>query len=121
AQTPPPPVRTRPSGKRVALEWYWRTRLAPDRTVHFSVAGSHRSAANTGLARSTLALFARLSPPVARTLPSARIVRLCWRRPTDMEAVGPAEVLLPLTSTSTAVLVGTWVWPPSAMSPPPAT
>src|SRR4029450_7800670 len=107
AQTPPPPVSTRPSGSSVALEWYSRTRLALERTVHVPVDGSHSSAANTGLSRSTFALTDRLIPPVASTLPSARTVRLCWRRPTDMDAVGATPVVPPLTSTTTAVLVGT--------------
>src|SRR4051812_18845394 len=87
AQTPPPPVSTRPSGSSVALEWYCRTRLALDKTVQVFVAGSHRSAAYTGLVRSTFALVALLIPPVASTLPSAKIVRLCCRRPTDIEVV----------------------------------
>src|SRR5512133_2479151 len=121
AQTPPPPVSTRPSASRAALEWYWRTRLALDKTVHAPVDGSHRSAANTGFTRSTFALVARLIPPVASTLPSARMVRLAWRRPTDMDAVELTLVVPLLTFTRTAVLVGTWVCPPSVISPPPAT
>src|SRR6478752_9057690 len=104
AQTPPPPVSTRPSGSKVALEWYCRTRLALDSTVQFPVFGSHRSAANTGLLRSAFALVALLIPPVASTLPSARMVRLCCRRPTDIELVWVTVVLgvvvlVPLTST----------------------
>jgi hypothetical protein len=57
---PAPPVSTRPSGSSVALEWYWRTRLALDKTVQVSVAGSHRSAADTGLSRSVSSSIERL-------------------------------------------------------------
>src|SRR4029453_12283078 len=121
AQTPPPPVSTRPSGSSVALEWYSRTRLALDNTVQVPVDGFQRSAANTGLLRSTVDVVARLIPPVASTLPSARMVRLRCRRPTDIEAVELTAVPLPLTLTAMAVLVGTLLWPPSVMLPPPAT
>src|SRR5829696_2860633 len=112
AQTPPPPVSTRPSGSSVALEWYWRTRLALANTVHVLVDGSHRSAAKTGSLRSTFGSVERLIPPVASTLPSARMVRLCCRRPTDIDAVELTVVIgapsvPPRTSTMTAVLVGT--------------
>src|SRR3954471_16327049 len=103
-QIPPPPVRTRPSGNSAALEWYCRTRLALARTVQAPVAGFHRSAANTGLSRSTSPSTERLSPPVARTLPSASTVRLCWRRPTDIDDVA-VTLVAPLTSTTTAVFV----------------
>jgi hypothetical protein len=53
----------------VALEWYSRTRLALDNTVQVPVDGFQRSAANTGLLRSTVEVVARLIPPVASTLP----------------------------------------------------
>src|SRR5215203_4194870 len=119
-QIPPPPVSTRPSGSSVAVEWYSRTRLALESTVQVPVAGFHRSAAKTGWTRSTSPSTELLCPPVASTLPSARTVRLCWRRPTDIDVV---ELTLEplLTSTTTAVFVGTLVWPPSLMLPPPET
>src|SRR4051812_32435720 len=117
---PPPPVSTRPSGSSAAVEWYSRTRLALASTVHLPVAGSHRSAANTGWSRSTNPSTELLCPPVASTLPSASTVRLCWRRPTDIEEVGLTVVPV-VTSTTTAVLVGTLLWPSSLRAPPPAT
>jgi hypothetical protein len=120
-QMPPPPVSTRPSGSKVAVEWYCRTRLAPASTVQASVAGSHRSAAKTGFCRSTNPFAEELCPPVASTLPSARMVRFACRRPTDMEFVERTVVPEPLTSTTEAVFVGTVDCPSSVTLPPPTT
>ena len=106
---PPPPVITRPSGSKAATEWYCRTRLALARTVQVSDSGSQRSAAKTGLSRSTSPFSDWLIPPVARTLPSARMVRLNSRRPTDIELVARTVVPDPATSTTEAVRVGTVV------------
>src|SRR5215217_4587146 len=80
-QTPPPPVSTRPSGSSAAVEWYCRTRLAPAKVVQTPVAGSQRSAVAAAWSRSTRPeIAALLSPPVARTEPSARMVEVNWRR-----------------------------------------
>src|SRR3712207_536433 len=117
---PPPPVSTRPSGSRVAVEWYCRTRLALASTVQVPVSGSHLSAAKTGFLRSTDPFTDELWPPVASTLPSGRTVRLACRRPTDIEPVGRTVVPEPLTSTTEAVFVGTFDRPSSVTLPPPA-
>ena len=85
------------------------------------MAGSQRSAAKTGFCRSIVPFTDELWPPVASTLPSARTVKLAWRRPTDMEPVERTVVPEPLTSTTAAVLVGTDDLPPSVTFPPPAT
>src|SRR6185295_11920786 len=108
-QTPPPPVRTRPSGSRVAVEWYCRTRLALAKVVQTPVAGSHRSADVAAWSTSTRPETAALvSPPVARTDPSARIVALNWRRRVLSEPVVVTDGTNPvLVSRMTEVLVGT--------------
>src|SRR5262245_10322843 len=119
---PPPPVITRPSGSRSAVEWYCRTRAADASVLHVFVVVLYSSAANTGWDRSTVLLTApEYEPPVASALPSARTVRLNCRR---AFAIGAASVTiggLVFELTSLTVLVGTLVWPPSVMMPPPAT
>src|SRR3954449_1013746 len=122
-QTPPPPVSTRPSGNSVAVEWYCRTRLALDNVVQAPVAGSQRSAAGAAWSRSTRVETAALvSPPVARTDPSARTVELNWRRRVLRDPLVVTDGTDPvLVSRMTEVLVGTLVRPSSLRLPPPVT
>ena len=73
---PPPPVITRPSGSRVAAEWYCRTRLAlakhgPGLGGRVPPLGGEDRIVQVDQPVDRL-----LCPPVARTLPSASTVRL---------------------------------------------
>src|SRR5919206_927610 len=123
SQTPPPPVSTRPSGSSVAVEWYCRIRLALAKVVQALVAGSQSSAAVAAWSRSTRGETAALvSPPVARTDPSARMVESDWRRRVLSEPVVVIDGTDPVfVLRMTEVLVGTLVRPSSLRLPPPVT
>jgi hypothetical protein len=105
----------------VAVEWYCRMRLALASVVQAPVTGSHRSAAVAAWSRSTRPETAALvSPPVARTDPSARIVALDWRRRVLSEPLPVIDGTDPVVvSRITDVLVGTLVRPSSLRLPPP--
>src|SRR6478736_78842 len=73
------------------------------------LAGFHSSAVSTALLVGAELNPTALVPPVTRTVPSARSVRLCWRRATAM-APTKVQVTDPARSICSAVLVG--VLPP---------
>src|SRR5262245_58295629 len=79
----PPAVTTRPSGMRMAVEWYMRGSDSELTTVHSPVAGSQISHGSTAF----VSLSASPVPPTARHLPSARITRFSRRRAKFRESV----------------------------------
>ena len=78
---PPPPTSTLASGISMATEWYRRacTPLAP--CVQPPVSGFQISA----MLFTSVSSFQTRLPPVASTLPSARIVPLTRRRCVDID------------------------------------
>ena len=70
---PLPPTSTRPSGRSNATEWYKRGICSLASVDHVSLVGDHDSAAVTALA--SFVPSAVVSPPVASTVPSGRVVR----------------------------------------------
>ena len=115
---PPPPVKTRASGSRTAVEWYWRCTEALAKVRQEPVAGFHSSAAVTPVFRLTNSLVD--SPPVSRAVPSASMVRLACLRGVLIDEVDVATGWPEVESTITAVPVGRLA-PFSSNEPPPVT
>ena len=72
--------------------------------VQLSVAGSHISAANTGVA--VLLNPGPLVPPVTSTLPSGSSVALRWRRANAMDPTSRQAGVAAFRSITSAALVG---------------
>ena len=91
---------TRPSGSRRAVEWYSRPFVSEATVVQVSVSGFQISAGSTAFERSVPSEVD--IPPLARTVPSASIVRFWYARPNAIGAV-ERQVGVPAPMSMTAV------------------